>query len=76
MQRFKNFSLNNEKLLKWAYPEEALFYEKQYPEVQFAPKYFGREGDYIILENLLYQQEDHIVADFKLSRHSKKPGIT
>lgn len=28
------------------------------------------------MENLLYKLEDHIVADFKLSRHSKKPGIT
>lgn len=49
MQRFKNFSISSEKLWKWAYPEEAKFYESNFPETEFAPKYFGRDGDYIII---------------------------
>ena len=76
MQRFKNFSINNDKIMKWAYPDESRFYESQFPETKFAPNFYGKEGEYIIIENLLYHMEDHIVTDFKLSKHSKKPGIS
>ena len=76
MQRFKNFSINSQQIHKWAYIEEVKFYESAFAEKKFAPKYFGRDGDYIIIENLLYNQEDHIVVDIKLSSNSKKPGLT
>ena len=76
MQRFKNFSINNEKAMKWAYPEEHNFYSKQYPEAEFAPKYYGKDGKYLILENVLYKLEDHIVADLKIGRFSKKVGLS
>lgn len=76
MQRFKNFNINRQQIHKWAYTEEVKFYESNFEEKKFAPKYFGREGEYIIIENLLYNQEDHIVVDIKLSRNSNKPGLT
>ena len=55
MQRFKNFSLDNPKIYKWAYDGEIKFYESSdIVEKEFAPKYYGKEGTYIVIENLLY----------------------
>ena len=47
------------------------FYENITFERDFTSKYFGREGNYIILENLLYQQKDPVVIDLKISRQSQ-----
>lgn len=39
-------------------------------EKNFTPKYYGKEGNYIIIENLLYGQVDPVVIDIKMSRQS------
>ena len=49
MQRFKNFSPENPKLFKLAIKEETDFYENLTFERDFTAKYYGKEGDYIIL---------------------------
>ena len=68
MQRFKNFSLKNPKIMKWAYDNEIKFYESNFEEKEFAPQYFGQENAYIIIENLLFNQKEPVIMDVKLSR--------
>lgn len=76
MQRFKNFSINNDRILKWAYPEERKFYESDFPERLFAPKFYGIDGEHVVIENLLYKHQDPIILDVKLSRQSRNPKNT
>ena len=76
MQKIKNFSFNNDRFLKQTIEEELAFYKNTFPESEFAPKFYGVEGDYIIMENLLFKQKTHTVLDIKLSRQSRNPHLT
>ena len=44
-------------------------------ERDFTPKYYGKQGTYIVLQNLLYQQKDPVVIDFKISKQSQNPTL-
>ncbi len=57
--------------MKWAYDNEIKFYESDFEEKQFAPKYFGTEGAYIVIQNLLFNQKEPVIMDVKLARVSK-----
>lgn len=49
MQRFKHFSINNDRVHKWAYPEEIAFYTAAFPESKFSPKFYGVDGEYVVI---------------------------
>lgn len=77
LQKFKNFSPKNDKIIKITYPEEIEFYEHITFEKEFTPKYYGKGGeDSIIMENLLFEQEDPVVVDIKLSLQAKNTTLS
>ena len=45
-------------------------------EKPFTAKFYGRENQYIVLENLLFQEYEPIVIDIKLSRQSRNPTLS
>jgi hypothetical protein len=73
---FKDFSYTNTRVLKLTNPAEAMFYEAQFPERRFTPKYFGQKGNYLVLENILYKKKGGEIVEIKLSKQSKNPHLT
>lgn len=56
---------------------EIVFFESNFEEKKFAPNFFGKEENYIIIENLLFNKKPPItIMDIKLSRQSKNPFIS
>lgn len=72
LQNFKHFGSKSKQLYKLVDHSERAFYESEFPEKEFAPKYYGSDGDFIILDNLLYEMKNHVVMDIKMSRKSKR----
>lgn len=68
---YKDFSYTNARVLKLTKPGEAMFYESEFPEIKFAPRYFRQKGNYLLLENILYKKKGGEVVEVKLSRQSR-----